>query len=228
MKLLKHTLQRLALWTCHLEVSKPKENQPLGRKTQHFTPSHAHPGHSQSSTPVGEEEIWSEETGAHPEVERGPLRTPGWPRSDWAWCLLMGTLLAAPRGWSTCRRGFQRTASSWIPGGATPRPLRLPVDSRPWPRWHSCGTDPTTWDKESRWMIDTRREWSATKAAGSHPSTHFDLVRCSTVKSNQQISWMIEGWSRDAITIEMSVRNNTVWGLGDIGGGVVLSASSRG
>lgn len=74
-----------------------------------------------------------------------PSVFPGWSGRRWAgsgvqarswvggWC-----------GWRTCRRGFQKTAPSWILVLETPRQLLPLQDSRPELSWHKHGTHSRT------------------------------------------------------------------------------------
>lgn len=134
----KKTLE--SLWTC-------------GRKnTQKFISIHTSPvslGVAISKTTAAAEETGAWEGGGSlPDGQRTLLETPGWSLPGWESHAGRLRPLGSCRGWSTCRRGFRRTASSWIPDGEIPRQLPLHPDSRPSPRWHSHGTHPTTWRKE--------------------------------------------------------------------------------
>lgn len=81
---------------------------------------------------------------------RPPLKTPGWCHSGGP------SRVGRPRppggccGWSTCRTGCQRTASSWTPGGEIPKLAPPPPDSLPSPHWRSRGIRPKTWKKANR------------------------------------------------------------------------------
>lgn len=66
---------------------------------------------------------------------------PGWSGRRWegsgvqAQCWVAGWC-----GWRTCRRGSQKTASSWTLVLETPKQLLLHQDSRPELSWHKRGT----------------------------------------------------------------------------------------
>lgn len=99
-------------------------------------------------TTAAVETIACEGGGSLPDDERAPLKTPGWSHSGWVSRAGQLRRLGGCCGWSTCRTGFRRTASFWIPGGEIPRQLPLHLDSQPSPRWRSHGTHPTTWKKK--------------------------------------------------------------------------------
>lgn len=81
---------------------------------------------------------------------RPPLKTPGWCRSGGPSRVGKPRLPGGCCGWSTCRTGSQRTASSWTPGGETPKLAPPPPDILPLPHWRSRGIHPKTWKKASR------------------------------------------------------------------------------
>lgn len=111
-----------------------------------------------SKTTTAEETIALEDGGSLPDDERTPSKIPGWSHSGWVSRAGKLSPLGGCYGWSTCRTSFRRTASSWIPGGAIPRQLPLPLDSQPLPRWRSHGTHPMTWKKKKRAQLKRQED----------------------------------------------------------------------
>lgn len=154
----------LGLWTCSLEIlnlwqSRGKRTVEslwtCGKKRKkdtEFISIHTSPisfGVVISKTAAAAEETVAWEGGGSlPDDQRALLETPGWSLPGWMSHAGKLRLPGGCCGWSTCRRGFLRTASSWIPGGEIPRQLPPRLDSQPSPCWRSHGTDPTTWGKE--------------------------------------------------------------------------------
>lgn len=140
------------LWTCTQEITLAEHKKTKSEKSvdlwknkyTEFTPIHTCPvffcfvffwgvGVISKTTIAAEETIACEGGHSFPVDEHAPLKTPGWSHSGWEGRAGKLRQLGGCCGWSTCRKGFQKTASSWIPGGEIPIQLLLPLDSQPSP-----------------------------------------------------------------------------------------------